>query len=508
VLCLALLIVTLDNTVLNVVLPTLVRVLHATSGQLQWIVDAYVLVFAGLLLVAGSLADRIGRKRTFLAGLVLFMAGSTWAAFSGSVGLLIAARASMGIGGALIMPSSLSIVTTMFTDRRERQWAFGIWAAINGVGLSLGPILGGALLTRFWWGSVFLINVPIIAVSLVGSLFLVPDSRNPDAGRPEFIGPVLSAAGLSLLLWSIIEAPVYGWSSALVIGTGLGGVAVLAAFVAWERSSPNPMLNISFFRDRRFSVGISAVAFVMFGGSGALFVLTQYLQFYLGYTPLGAGLRILPAAATITVVAPLSASLIRALGVKIPAFCGLLLIAVGLWQLGGSTADAGYLTALPYVIMLGVGMGLVLPTATSCVMNSLPPAHTGVGSATNSTFLQVGTAMGVAVIGSVQSTHYDDRMNSVLQPYNVPSAVHSAILSSFGGALEVAARIGGTLGAVLAEAAHGAFLDGMDDGLRVAAVVVFFISLVVLIALPSEKPSEKHSERQRPAESAAQAPMA
>jgi hypothetical protein len=216
---------------------------HAISSQLQWIVDAYMLVFGGLLLVAGSLADRVGRKRTFLAGLAAFAGGSAWAAFSGSVGVLIAARASMGVGAALMMPSTLAIITDMFRDARQRQLAIGLWAGTSGLGFALGPIVGGLLLARFWWGSVFLINVPIAAVGLLCALPLVPDSKNP-AARPDLAGAVLSIAGLGLVLWAIIEAPVHGWSSVLVIGTGIAGLAVLAGFAAWERASSHPMLNL------------------------------------------------------------------------------------------------------------------------------------------------------------------------------------------------------------------------------------------------------------------------
>src|SRR5450755_41603 len=295
VLCVPLLIVSLDNTVLNVVLPTLVRKLHATTSELQWIVDAYALVFGGLMLVAGSLADRVGRKRTFVAGLLAFAAGSTWAAFSGSVGLLIAARASMGIGAALIMPSTLSIITDMFREPGERQRAIGLWAGTSGVGIALGPIIGGLLLARFWWGSVFLINVPIALIGIGCGVLLVPDSKNDAALRPDLAGALLSIAGLGLLLWSIIEAPTRGWSSPLVIGAGLAGLAVLGGFAAWERASSHPMLNLDFFRARSFSGAVTSVGLATFGLFGALFVLTQFLQFNLGYTALQAGVRVLPA---------------------------------------------------------------------------------------------------------------------------------------------------------------------------------------------------------------------
>ena len=485
VLCVSLLIVTLDNTVLNVVLPTLVRDLHATTTQLQWIVDAYVMVFAGLLLVAGSVADRVGRKRTFLAGLAAFAAGSTWAAFSGSVGMLIAARASMGIGAALIMPSTLSIITDMFRDGAQRQRAIGLWAGTSGVGIALGPIIGGLLLAHFWWGSVFLINLPIAAIGFACAVPLVPDSKNPAAAAPDLVGGLLSIAGLGLVLWSLIEAPVRGWSSARVIGAGLAGLAVLAVFAAWERASTHPMLNLGFFRRRQFSVAIGSVGLVTFGLFGALFVLTQFMQFDLGYTPLQAGIRVLPAAGAIALVAPLSALLVRAAGTKLTATAGLLIVAGGLWQISGATVTTTYLGTLPGMVMLGIGAGLVIPSGTASVMGSLPRQHTGVGSATNGAFLQVGGALGVAVIGSLLATRYQDHVTAALAPYHVPAAVLTTILGSLGGALAVAAHVGGILGAALAHLARSAFISGMDLGLTVGAVVALAGALIALVALPA-----------------------
>jgi EmrB/QacA subfamily drug resistance transporter len=494
VLCVSLLIVTLDNTVLNVVLPTLVRDLHATTSQLQWIVDAYVMVFAGLLLVAGSVADRVGRKRTFLTGLVAFAAGSTWAAFSGSVGVLIAARASMGIGAALIMPSTLSIITDMFRDPGQRQRAIGLWAGTTGVGIALGPIIGGVLLAHFWWGSVFLINVPIAAAGLLCAVPLVPDSRNPAASRPDLVGSLLSIAGLALVLWSLIEAPVRGWSSALVIGAGLGGLAVLAVFAAWERTSSHPMLNLDFFRRRQFSAAISSVGLVTFGLFGALFVLTQYLQFDLGYTPLEAGVRVLPAAGAIALVAPLSTLLVRAVGTKLTAAAGLAIIAGGLWQISGATAATTYLGTLPGMIMLGIGAGLVIPSCSASVMGSLPRGHTGIGSATNGAVLQIGGALGVAVIGSLLSTRYQDHITAALAAYHVPPTVLSTILGSLGGALGVAGHLGGILGAALDHLARSAFVSGMDLGLGVGAAVALAGCLLALALLPA-RPAVQDGQR-------------
>jgi EmrB/QacA subfamily drug resistance transporter len=485
VLCVSILIVNLDNTVLNVALPTLVRDLDATSSQLQWIVDSYALVFAGLLLVAGSLADRVGRKRTFLTGLAAFAAGSAWAAFSGSVGLLIAARASMGVGAALMMPSTLAIITDVFPDAGQRQRAIGIWSATSGVGFAIGPIVGGLLLAHFWWGSVFLINVPIAIIGLACAVPLVPDSRNPAALAPDAVGALLSIAGLGLILWAIIEAPVHGWSSAVVVGAGTAGLVVVAVFAAWERGTSHPMLDVQFFRARSFSGAISSVGLVMFGLVGGLFLLTQLLQFDLGYSALQAGERMLPVAATLAVVAPLSALLVRVVGTKLTVAAGLLLIAAALWQMSHASASWTFRDILPWMMLMGVGAALVIPSATASVMGSLPTAHTGVGSATNGVSIQVGGALGVAVIGSLLSSRYQGRMSTSLAPYHLPHAVQERVLGSIGGALDTAARIGGDPGAELAHLARTSFISGADLGLRTGAALALAGCLLALAALPA-----------------------
>jgi EmrB/QacA subfamily drug resistance transporter len=485
VLCVSILMVNLDNTVLNVALPTLVRDLHATSSQLQWIVDSYALVFGGLLLVAGSLADRVGRKRTFLAGLAAFAGGSAWAAFSGSVNVLIAARASMGIGAALMMPSTLSIITDMFRETAKRQQAIGFWAGTSGVGFALGPIVGGLLLARFWWGSVFLINVPIALAGLLCAIPLVPDSKNPAAQRPDLAGAVLSIGGLGLVLWSIIEAPVHGWSSARVIGTGAAGLAVLAGFACWERASSHPMLNLRVFRRRSFSAAVGANGLALFGLAGALFVLTQFLQFDLGYSALQVGVRMLPIAATIAVVAPLSAIAVRFAGSKFTAAAGLLLISAGLWQTSHATVSWTYTDTLPGLIMIGIGAALVMPTMSGSVMGSLPRGDTGVGAATNGVAIQVGSALGVAIIGSLLSTRYQDLMTTALTHYHLPSGIQGTILGSIGGALGVAARVGGATGQLLAHGARAAFISGGNLGLLTAAAVVLAGCVLALALLPS-----------------------
>jgi EmrB/QacA subfamily drug resistance transporter len=489
VLCVTLLMVTLDVTVLNVALPTIVRSLNASTTGLEWIVDSYVIVFAGLLLSMGSLADRIGRKRVFLAGLAIFAATSVWAAYSGSVDTLIAARACMGIGGAFMMPSTLSLITSIFTDPAERQRAISLWAATTGLGAALGPIIGGLLLARFWWGSVFLINVPVAVLGFAFAIPLIPDSRNPEAKSPDPVGAMLSIAGLGLLVWSLIEAPARGWTSALVLAAGIGGLAALAAFVGWEWRSAHPMLDMGLFRKREISGAVISQGLAVFGFYGALFLLTQYLQFGLGYSALAAGLCILPAAGALVVAAPLSELIVRKAGIRYTAAAGLAIVAGGFWQISGATTSSGYADIVFGLILAGAGVGLVLPAATESVMGSLPSGDTGVGSAINNTFMQVGGALGVAVIGSLLTTRYQGDITATLAPYHVPAVALVAVRGSLGGALAVAARVGGTDGAALAHLARQAFTSGMDLGLVTGALVVLGGALVALFVLP---PAKRH----------------
>ncbi len=484
VLCVTVLVANLDNTVLNVALPTLVRDLNATSTDLQWIVDAYIIVFAGLLLAAGSLADRIGRKKTFLASLAIFAAGSAAAAFSGDITALIAARAGMGAGGALMIPSTLSIISNMFRDPAERQRAIALWGGTSGIGVALGPIIGGLLLARFWWGSVFLINVPIAALGLLAATWLVPDSRNPGAQAPDLTGALMSIAGMGALLWAIIEAPTRGWSSTPVIAVGATGLAIMALFAAWERHTSHPLLNLAFFRQRSFAAAIPAVATVTFGLYGALFVLTQFLQFNLGYTALQTGVRVLPAAAAVVVIAPLSAAGVRTIGTKLTMAAGLALIAAGLWQISGATVTTTFGGTVAGMILLGAGAGLALPTAAGSVVGSVPETDSGVASATNTTAIQLGGALGVAVIGSLLSTRYQNDMTSTLAGQHLPHAIVAAIENSLGGALAVAARASGATGQLLAHLARTAFVSGMDLGLLTGAGVAIAGCLLALAWLP------------------------
>ena len=485
VLCVTLLIISLDTTILNVALPSIVRDLHATSSELQWIVDAYAVVFAGLLLTLGAAGDRLGRKWVFLAGLVVFGAGSAFAAFSATPDRLTAARAVMGVGAAALMPCTLSILTNTFTEPRERAKAIGIWSGTAGLGVAIGPILGGFLLSRYWWGSVFLINVPIVVLGFVATVLLVPNSKNPAAQRSDPVGAVLTMAGFGLLLWGIIEAPNRGWTSPLILGAFAGAAALLVCFVVWERRSTHPMLPLRFFGNRRYSVAIASLALVMFALLGMFFILTQYLQFYLGFSPLRTGLAIGPLALILLVAAPTSVLLTRHVGTKPVVASGMALIAVGAALLAGTTVHDTYAQALPWFMVVGLGVGLAMAPLTESIMGSLPTEEAGVGSATSDTSMQIGGALGVAVLGTALNIRFHDAVDPLLAGHPVSPKVASFIEGSLGGALAVAGRLPARLGDPLAASARHGFVRGMDLGLAIAALVVAAAALVVVALLPS-----------------------
>jgi len=495
VVCVSALIINVDNTILNVALPTLVRDLQASSSQLQWIVDSYAMAFAGLLFVGGGLADRFGRRRFFLIGLSIFAAGSVGAALSSSVDPLIACRAVMGAGAAFTIPASLSIINDIFRAPDERARAIGSWAATIGLGIAIGPIAGGLLLSRFWWGSIFLVNVPIALLGFLGALVLVPESKNPNAQRSDPLGAALSVAGLGLLLWAIIEAPTKGWASGAVVGAGLGSLVVLGGFTAWEAHREHPMLNLTFFHNRGFSVALVAECLGVFGLMGALFMQTQFLQFDLALSPLQAGLRILPIAGMLVLSAAASPLLARVIGVKLSVAAALTAIAGGLWQISAtSTVATTYTGVIPGMLLIGLGAGLLLPTATNTVIGSIPQGDSGIGSATNTVALQLGGALGVAVLGSVMLTRYQDHMTAALTGQHVPTTVMHSILGSLGGALVVAAHVGGGRGAELVHAARAAFMSGNELSLAVGAASAIGAALLALVALParaSDRPPEE-----------------
>jgi len=406
VLCLSLLVIVIDNTIVNVALPTLVRDLDADVSELQWVVDAYTLVFAGLLLLAGTLGDRYGRRRTLLWGLVVFGAASAAAAFAGGVDPLIAARAVMGAGAAFIMPATLSLLVSVFTDPRERAMAVGIWAATAGLGVALGPVVGGVLLDRFWWGSIFIVNLPLCAIAVAAGHRLIPESRDAVARPIDWAGAALSSAGLIALVWAVIEAPSKGWTSGPVLAAGGFAVGALAAFVVHQRRAAEPLLDLQLFRDPRFSAASGTIMVLFFALFGFLFLATQYLQLVLGYSPSAAGVRILPYAAAMIVFAPLSSNLVQRYGTKDVATTGMVLFAAGLAVAATLTVDAGYGRLAVAFVLMGAGMGLAGAPATESIMGALPPERANVGSAVNDTTRELGGALGVAIVGSIMSSIY------------------------------------------------------------------------------------------------------
>ncbi|MGW2712614.1 MFS transporter [Streptomyces sp. NPDC001356] len=404
VICLAQLTVLLDNTVLNVAIPSLTRALHAETSDVQWMINAYSLVQSGLLLSAGSAADRYGRKKMLVAGLALFGVGSLVAGLAGSTGQLIAARAGMGVGGALLLTTTLAVAMQIFSAE-EQPKAIGIWSAVNALGFAGGPLIGGFVLDHFWWGAIFLINIPVAALGLVAVVALVPESKNPRGDRPDLPGAVLSTIGMASLVYAIISGPAHGWTSARVLGTAAVAVLVLSAFAWWESRTDEPMLDPHFFRNPRFTGAVAGAVLIVFGMGGALFLLTQHLQFVLGYGPLEAGLRTAPLALTVVALnfTGLSAKWSARLGTPVSIALGMVCMAGGLVSIA-EVDSGGYAGTLLGLLLIGAGCAVANPAMAHAIMRAIPPEKAGVGAGINGTLAEFGNGLGVAVLGAVLSS--------------------------------------------------------------------------------------------------------
>jgi EmrB/QacA subfamily drug resistance transporter len=440
-----------------------------------------------VLLAAGSLGDRFGRKRALVAGLVVFGAGSAVSAFVGSADALIASRALMGLGAAFIMPSTLSILTNTF-PAHERARAIAIWAAVSGLGIAIGPVAGGFLLAHFSWGSVFLVNVPFVLATLVAARWLVPESRDPATPPLDLPGALLSVAGLTALVYAIIEAPSSGWTSGATLASGALAAALIAGFAAWELHTPHPMLELRFFANARFSAASASIALVFFSLLGTIFFLTTYIQNVMGYTPLEAGVRIVPVAAGMILGTGLSARIVPRLGTKVVVAAGLVLVASALLVLSTATVGSGYGLVAAALVLTGLGMGAAMAPATESVMGSLPLEKASVGSAMNDTTRMIGGALGVAVLGSLLSTGYHDELHPAAFDLHGPAAATAR--DSLGGALQV----GGTSGP-LADAARHAFVSGMHTAALAAAGVAIVGALLSLAFLPAREPALEAAPR-------------
>jgi EmrB/QacA subfamily drug resistance transporter len=491
VLCISLVVIVLDNTILNVAIPTLAHPqaqggLGATASQLQWIVDAYTLVFAGLLLTAGSLGDRFGRYRFLAFGLTIFGIGSALSAFGTSANVLIATRAIMGIGGAFIMPSTLSIITNVFTDPKERGKAIGVWAGVSALGLGLGPISGGFLLEHFWWGSIFIVNVPIVIAGLVLGYLLIPESSDPSHGRLDPVGALLSIVALGSILWAIIEAPSKGWASNPILAAFAVGFALLACFFAWELHTDHPMLDMRFFKNPRFSAASGAITLVFLSLFGTLFLMTQYLQSVLGYSTMKAGAVLLPQAAVIMIFAPLSNVWVQKLGNKVVVTAGLLLVTTSLLLFTTLQPNSGVLHIIGITMLMGLGMSNVMAPCTDSIMGSLPRAKAGVGSAVNDTTRQMGGAIGVAVFGSIMASHFTSEVTSKLSG-TLPPELLTVVRDNVGQAIGIANQ--GSSAQPFADQIIRASGESFVSGLHIVGIAAAGITLLAAIGVAIFLPS-------------------
>jgi len=469
VLCLSVFLVVVDNTIVNVALPSLSRDLGASTTALQWIVDAYSLAFAGLLLAGGGIGDRLGRKGVMMAGLVAFGVFSAAAAASHSTGTLIASRALMGVSAAFVFPATLAILTSVFTDHAERQKALGIWGATSGIAVAFGPITGGALLEHYWFGSIFLVNVPIVVVTLIGSAVLIPVLQPEVRHRFDTPGVVISTVGVSLLVLAIIEGPQWGWAAPATLACFAGATVLLVAFTLIELRTEHPLLDVRVFRIPRFTAGALSIAVAFFCLFGFIFLVTQYFQFVKGYSTLSAGVHTLPFAIVAAVFTPIAAVVALRIGSRV-------VVAAGLALMGGGLVMAG-LTSKPHtaffgpiiisMVLLALGLSAITAPATEAVMGSLAADQVGAGAAVNNTTRELGGTLGVAVLGSVFASAYSPRIIRAFAPYPIPAAAKQAAHQSMAAALAVVQRAPAAAQPVLRAAAF----DGFGSGLRAACVV-------------------------------------
>jgi EmrB/QacA subfamily drug resistance transporter len=482
-------VINLDTTIVNVALPTLVRELHASNSQLQWIVDAYNLVFAALLLVSGSLSDRVGRKGMLLAGLAVFGVASVAGGLTTSAGQLIVARCFMGLGAAMVFPATLSLISNIFTGRAERARAIGLWGASAGVAIALGPIVGGWLLEGFRWPSIFFAMAPVAALGAAMVAYSVPTSRDPHAPKTDRGGFALSTAAIALLIFTIIEAPEYGWGSARSVAGFAAGAVLLAAFVAWERSVREPMLDVSLFRNPRFAAASASVTIAFFALFGFIFLITQFFQFFKDYSPLSTGVHLLPVATAVGVASVLGTKLAVRFGTKLVVASGLAMMAAFYAWVSTATASLAYGTIAIQMVLFGIGMGFTSAPATEAIMGVVPTAKAGVGSAVNDTTRLLGGTLGVALIGSVYASLYGSRLTTLL-PHTLPAHLTTTAHSSAGAALIVAEHLrqaGDTaLAAALNHATNAAFFHGFSAGNLLAAGVAGAGVLMALLLLPAQ----------------------
>ncbi len=489
-LLLAAFLINLDTTLVNVALPALVRELHATTTQLQWVVDSYNLVFAALLLTFGSLSDRFGRKGMLLAGLAVVGTASLAGGFTTDPAQLIAARSVMGLGAAMTFPATLSLISNVFTERRERARAIGLWGAISGVAIAMGPIVGGWLLEHFSWASIFIAMAPVAAAAAILVALIVPTSRDPEAAAPDIPGLALSSAAMALLVFTVIEAPAYGWGAGRSLAGFAASAILLAAFVVRERRAAHPMLDVRLFRNLRFSAASGAVTVSFFTLLGFVFLMTQYFQFVRGYGPLSTGVHLLPVALSVGAGSVAGTQLAVRAGTKLIVTIGLVAMAAFYgWVAASTSATISYGIIAVQMVLYGLGMGLTSAPATESIMGAISRRKAGVGSAVNDSTRLVGGTLGVAVIGSVYASVYGSRLTATM-PASVPGRAAAIAHQSVGAAYVAAGKIAAlgqpVLGQALQHASTNAFLRGLTVGCLVAGAVAAAGALLAVLFLPAQ----------------------
>lgn len=484
VLIVSLFTVNLDNTIVNVALPTLARSLNASISQLQWIVDAYVLVFAGLLMTGGALGDRFGRRRVLLVGLVTFGSGSVASAFAGSADVLIPLRAFMGLGGALITPSTLSITREVFT-MEERPKAIAVWTATAGLGIVAGPVVAGLLLDRFAWGSIFLVNVPVVIVAVAGTLTLVPEATRPGAPRLDIAGAVLTVGALATLVYGAIEAPARGLGDPTIVAAFLTAGLLAVTFVGHELRIRHPMIDVRILGRPDLAAAILAVLLASLGMMGSMFFMSQYAQLVLGFSTIETGFSVLPLALAMAIASPMTAVLARRVAVRAIVGVGLATISAGLFVFAHVTPSSGYPPLAVTLALLGAGMALSATPVTTLMIAAIPASRAGVASAINNTARELGGALGVAILGSVAAPIYSAHVADVARV--LPSHAAEAVRGSLTGASLVASHLPGPAAATLASVARGAFVDGMTLAALVGAAMALAGAGLALAFLPGRQ---------------------
>jgi EmrB/QacA subfamily drug resistance transporter len=501
VLCLSLLIVVMANTSLIVAAPDMTKDLGLSSSDLQWVIDGYTVPYAALMLVLGSIGDKYSRRGALITGLVIFAGGSVMGSLVDQTDLVITARAIMGVGAAVVMPATLSLLVATF-PKSERTRAITAWTATSGLAIAVGPLVAGWLLEGHAWGSTFLINVPIAAVAVVGALVLVPPSKSQGMGRIDYVGGLLSIVSVGCLVYALIDGPHFGWGAAPITAAVAAGVG-LAAFVRWELRHPSPMLDVRKFTLRPFSGSMLAVLFFFFGTFGSIYYSTQFLQFVLGYDALETGIRLLPLAGAVFAGAAVTGRLTPKLGVKSMVVAGMAIGAAGVFLLTQVDKGSTYPDFLTTMLLLGFAIGLSVSPATDTIMDSFPESELGVGGGANDTALELGGSLGIAILGSLLSTAYKDKLTALLGSQLPPSALHTA-KESVGSGLAVAEQVaknpsgGAQQAQALTDAVHQAFAHSVAHTSLIGGIIMAAGTLVVLVVLPGRRQTVTRRQEEAP----------